>query len=60
MEDGLLKWKLRRGSIEAMARVYEKYLNSMPTLATGLLTGRLWVAVELTAGQTKSILLDGQ
>jgi len=37
LEDELLKWKLRRGSIEAMARVYEKYLDSMLTLAMGLL-----------------------
>lgn len=36
-EDELLKWKLRRGSIEAMARVYEKYLDPMLTLAMGLL-----------------------
>jgi RNA polymerase sigma factor (sigma-70 family) len=37
LEDELLKWKLRRGSIEAMSRVYEKYLDSMLTLAMGLL-----------------------
>jgi RNA polymerase sigma factor (sigma-70 family) len=37
IEDELLKWKLRRGSIEAMSRVYEKYLDSMLTLAMGLL-----------------------
>ncbi len=36
-EDELLKWKLRRGSTEALARVYEKYLDSMLTLAMGLL-----------------------
>jgi RNA polymerase sigma-70 factor (ECF subfamily) len=37
LEDELLKWKLKRGSIEAMSRVYEKYLDSMLTLAMGLL-----------------------
>ncbi len=37
LEDELLKWKFRRGSREALARIYEKYLNSMLTLATGLL-----------------------
>jgi RNA polymerase sigma-70 factor (ECF subfamily) len=37
LEDELLKWKLRRGSVQAMARVYEKYLDSMLTLAMGLL-----------------------
>jgi len=37
LEDELLKWKLRRGSVEAMSRVYEKYLDSMLTLAMGLL-----------------------
>ncbi len=36
-EDELLKRKLRRGSIEALSRVYEKYLDSMLTLAMGLL-----------------------
>jgi RNA polymerase sigma-70 factor, ECF subfamily len=37
LEDELLKWKFRRGSKEALARIYEKYLDSMLTLATGLL-----------------------
>jgi RNA polymerase sigma-70 factor (ECF subfamily) len=37
LEDELLKWKFRRGSREALARIYEKYLNSMLTLAVGLL-----------------------
>jgi len=37
LEDELLKWKFRRGSKEALARIYEKHLNSMLTLATGLL-----------------------
>ncbi len=37
LEDELLKWKFRRGSREALARIYEKYLNAMLTLAVGLL-----------------------
>jgi RNA polymerase sigma-70 factor (ECF subfamily) len=37
LEDELLKWKFRRGSREALARIYEKYLDSMLTLAVGLL-----------------------
>jgi RNA polymerase sigma-70 factor (ECF subfamily) len=37
LEDEWLKWKFRRGSQEALARIYEKYLNSMLTLAMGLL-----------------------
>lgn len=40
MEDQLLKWKLRRGSREALAQVYEKYIDSMLTLAIGLLGNR--------------------
>ncbi len=40
MEDQLLKWKLRRGSKEALARVYEKYIDPMLTLAMGLLNNR--------------------
>lgn len=40
LEDELLKWKLRRGSPEALARVYEMYVDSMLTLATGLLGNR--------------------
>jgi RNA polymerase sigma-70 factor (ECF subfamily) len=36
----LLKWKLRRGSREALARVYEKYVDAMLTLAMGLLNQR--------------------
>jgi len=39
-EDKLLKWKFRRGSPEALARIYEKYLDSMLTLAMGLLNNR--------------------
>lgn len=37
LEDELLKWRFRRGSREAMAQIYEKYLDSMLTLAVGLL-----------------------
>jgi len=40
LEDELLKWKLRCGSREAMARVYEKYVDGMLTLAAGLLNNR--------------------
>ncbi len=37
LEDELLKWRFRRGSQEALARIYEKYLDTMLTLAVGLL-----------------------
>jgi RNA polymerase sigma-70 factor, ECF subfamily len=37
LEDELLKWKFRRGSREALSRIYEKYFDSMLTLAMGLL-----------------------
>ncbi len=40
LEDELLKWKLRRGSREALATVYEKYIDAMLTLAVGLLGNR--------------------
>jgi RNA polymerase sigma-70 factor (ECF subfamily) len=40
LEDEWLKWKLRRGSPEALARVYEKYIDAMLTLAAGLLGNR--------------------
>jgi RNA polymerase sigma-70 factor (ECF subfamily) len=40
LEDELLKWKLRRGSPKALARVYEKYIDAMLTLAMGLLGNR--------------------
>jgi hypothetical protein len=36
VEDELLKWKFRRNSPEAFSRIYEKYLDSMLTLAMGL------------------------
>jgi len=37
LDDEVLKWKFRRGNREALARIYEKYLDSMLTLAAGLL-----------------------
>jgi len=40
LEDELLKWKLRQGSPEALARVYKKYIDAMLTLAMGLLGNR--------------------
>ncbi len=40
LEDEWLKWKLRHGSPEALARVYEKYIDAMLTLAMGLLGRR--------------------
>ncbi len=36
-DDQLLKWKFKRGSDEALTLIYEKYLDSMLTLAFGLL-----------------------
>jgi len=37
IEDEFLKWKFRRGSREALSRIYEKYVNSLLSLAMGLL-----------------------
>ena len=37
LEDEVLKWRFRRGSRTALARIYEKYLDPMLTLAVGLL-----------------------
>jgi len=37
LEDEVLKWKFKRGSNEALTRIYEKYLGPMLTLAMGLL-----------------------
>ncbi len=37
LEDQWLKWQFRRGSRAALARIYEKYLDPMLTLAMGLL-----------------------
>jgi len=36
-EDDVLKWRFKRGSDEALTLIYEKYLDSMLTLAMGLL-----------------------
>jgi RNA polymerase sigma-70 factor (ECF subfamily) len=40
LEDEWLKWKLRHGSPDALAQVYEKYVDAMLTLALGLLNNR--------------------
>jgi RNA polymerase sigma factor (sigma-70 family) len=40
LEDEWLKWKLRHGSPDALARVYEKYIDAMLTLAMGLVNHR--------------------
>ncbi len=40
LEDELLKWKLGRGSQDALAQVYEKYVDAMLTLAVGLLNDK--------------------
>ena len=37
IEDEILKWKFKRGSSEALSRIYEKYVHSMLSLAMGLL-----------------------
>jgi len=37
IEDELLKWRLRRGSREALARIYEKYVHLLLSIALGLL-----------------------
>lgn len=37
IEDELLKWRFKCGSREALSRIYEKYLNSLLTLAIALL-----------------------
>ena len=37
IEDELLKWKFKRGSREALSRIYEKYVHSLLSLAMGLL-----------------------
>jgi len=37
IEDELLKWRFRRGSREALARIYEKYVHLLLSLALGLL-----------------------
>ncbi len=37
MEDELLKWRFRRGSRTALARIYEKYVHLLLSVAMGLL-----------------------
>ena len=37
IEDELLKWRFKRGSKEALQRIYEKYLNYLLTFAMALL-----------------------
>jgi len=37
IEDEVLKWRLKRGSREALGRIYERYVNRLLTLALGLL-----------------------
>lgn len=37
IEDELLKWRFKRGSKEALQRIYEKYLDYLLTLAMALL-----------------------
>ena len=37
VEDELLKWRFRRGSREALARIYEKYVHLLLSVAMGLL-----------------------
>jgi RNA polymerase sigma-70 factor (ECF subfamily) len=37
IEDELLKWRFKRGSREALARIYEKYVHALLSLAMGLL-----------------------
>ncbi len=37
IEDELLKWRFKRGSRAALARIYEKYVNALLSLAMGLL-----------------------
>jgi RNA polymerase sigma-70 factor (ECF subfamily) len=36
-EDELLKWRFKRGSREALARIYEKYVHLLLSVAMGLL-----------------------
>ncbi|MCP4610359.1 MAG: hypothetical protein GY845_16735, partial [Planctomycetes bacterium] len=37
IEDKLLKWKFKRGSREALQKIYEKYESYLLTLASALL-----------------------
>jgi RNA polymerase sigma-70 factor (ECF subfamily) len=46
MEDLLLLWKFKRGSREALARIYEKYVDKLFSLAAGL-TGDIHLAQDV-------------
>jgi len=37
IEDEVLKWRFKQGSCEALARIYEKYVNVLLSVAMGLL-----------------------
>jgi hypothetical protein len=37
IEDEVLKWRFRRGSREALSRIYEKYVHLLLSIAMGLL-----------------------
>lgn len=49
IEDELLKWRFKRGSKDALRRIYEKYLNHLLTLAMALLND---------AGRTEDVVHD--
>ncbi len=38
IEDEVLKWRFRRGSREALSRIYEKYVHLLLSIAMGLLS----------------------
>ena len=65
IEDELLKWRFKRGSKDALRRIYEKYLNHLLTLAMALLNdaGRAEDVVHDVfvsfAGSTKDFKLGG-
>jgi len=40
LEDKLLVWKFKRGSSEALERIYDKYETYLITVATALLNNR--------------------
>ncbi|MCL5280331.1 MAG: hypothetical protein M1376_10540 [Planctomycetes bacterium] len=60
LEDEWLKWKLRHGSPDALARVYEKYIDAMLTLAMGLLNLALSVEHQALGQKTiNGVLCEG-
>jgi len=65
IEDELLKWRFKRGSKDALRRIYKKYLNHLLTLAMALLndTGRAEDVVHDVfvsfAGSAKDFKLGG-